>query len=56
MADLSKGYTIKTKGFKTLKVEEKLGEGGQGAVYKVEYGVDCPKTGGATQGSQMVFG
>jgi serine/threonine protein kinase len=37
MADLQKGYTIKTKGFKKVTVGEKLGEGGQGAVYKVDY-------------------
>ena len=37
MADLPKGYTIKTKNFKKVVVEQKLGEGGQGAVYKVDY-------------------
>jgi serine/threonine protein kinase len=37
MADLEKGYSIQTKGFKQVVVEEKLGEGGQGAVYKVHY-------------------
>jgi DNA-binding helix-hairpin-helix protein with protein kinase domain len=37
MADLRKGYTVKTKDFKTIRVGEKLGEGGQGAVYKVDY-------------------
>jgi DNA-binding helix-hairpin-helix protein with protein kinase domain len=35
--DLAKGFAIKTKAFKTVKVLEKLGEGGQGAVYKVDY-------------------
>jgi serine/threonine protein kinase len=37
MADLEKGFSIKTKNFKTITVGEKLGEGGQGAVYKVDY-------------------
>jgi serine/threonine protein kinase len=37
MADVPKGFTIKTKGFKTVMVEDKLGEGGQGAVYQVDY-------------------
>ncbi|MCL2232779.1 MAG: serine/threonine-protein kinase [Treponema sp.] len=37
MADLPKGYKIKTKSFKTVTVGEKLGEGGQGAVYRVDY-------------------
>jgi serine/threonine protein kinase len=37
MADLPKGYTIKTKNFKTVVVDHKLGEGGQGAVYRVSY-------------------
>jgi DNA-binding helix-hairpin-helix protein with protein kinase domain len=37
MADLEDGFTIKTKAFKTVKVQQKLGEGGQGAVYKVDY-------------------
>jgi len=37
MADLGTGYTIKTKGFKTVAVGKKLGEGGQGAVYQVDY-------------------
>jgi serine/threonine protein kinase len=36
MADLNKGYTIATKSGKTIKVIEKIGEGGQGAVYKVD--------------------
>ncbi|MDR2033113.1 MAG: hypothetical protein LBP89_00520 [Helicobacteraceae bacterium] len=38
MTDLSKGVTIRTKNFKTIKVLEKLGEGGQGSVHKVDYG------------------
>ena len=37
MADLPKGYTIQTKNFKNLIVWDKLGEGGQGAVYRVDY-------------------
>lgn len=37
MADLPKGYSIQTKNFKKVVVGEKLGEGGQGAVYKVDY-------------------
>jgi len=37
MIDLKKGYTIETKNFKKVVVEEKIGEGGQGAVYKVNY-------------------
>jgi len=37
MIDLPKGKQIKTKDFKTIIVGEKLGEGGQGAVYKVDY-------------------
>ncbi|WP_010260751.1 protein kinase domain-containing protein [Treponema primitia] len=37
MADLPNGYTTKTKAYKTVKVLQKLGEGGQGAVYKVDY-------------------
>jgi serine/threonine protein kinase len=37
MADLQKGFTIKTISFKTVKVDTKLGEGGQGAVYKVDF-------------------
>jgi serine/threonine protein kinase len=36
MADLTKGVVIRTKNFKTIRVLEKLGEGGQGAVYKVD--------------------
>jgi len=35
--DLQKGYTIQTKNFKKVIVDHKLGEGGQGAVYHVEY-------------------
>ena len=35
MLDLDKGYTIQTKGFKKVVVDKKLGEGGQGAVYRV---------------------
>jgi DNA-binding helix-hairpin-helix protein with protein kinase domain len=38
MADLKNGVSIATKAFKTVIVREKLGEGGQGAVYKVDYG------------------
>jgi len=37
MLDLKKGYTIQTKNFKKVIVEEKLGEGGQGTVYRVNY-------------------
>ncbi|GMO17427.1 MAG: hypothetical protein Pg6A_03830 [Termitinemataceae bacterium] len=37
MADLEKGYSIQTKNFKKIVVESKIGEGGQGAVYKVDY-------------------
>jgi serine/threonine protein kinase len=37
MADLSKGTVTKTRALKTVKLGEKLGEGGQGAVYKVSY-------------------
>jgi len=37
MADLENGYTIQTKGFKKVVVGKKLGEGGQGAVYHVNY-------------------
>ncbi|GHT97063.1 hypothetical protein FACS1894142_0640 [Spirochaetia bacterium] len=36
MADLE-GFTIATKNFKKITVESKLGEGGQGAVYRVDY-------------------
>ena len=35
--DLPKGYKIQTKMFKTVIVVEKIGEGGQGAVYKADY-------------------
>jgi len=37
MAELKTGQEIKTRGYKTVKVAEKLGEGGQGIVYRVEY-------------------
>jgi serine/threonine protein kinase len=37
MADLPKGFTILTKNFKKITVESKLGEGRQGAVYRVDY-------------------
>lgn len=37
MSELEKGQEIQTKGFKTVKVIEKLGEGGQGIVYRVDY-------------------
>ncbi|MDR1830526.1 MAG: serine/threonine-protein kinase [Candidatus Fibromonas sp.] len=37
MADLANGYTIKTKNFRKIVVGKKLGEGGQGAVYQVNY-------------------
>jgi len=37
MADLSNGYTIQTTNFKKVVVDQKLGEGGQGAVYRVDY-------------------
>jgi serine/threonine protein kinase len=37
MADLEKGYSIQTKDYKKVVVESKLGEGGQGAVYQVNY-------------------
>jgi len=37
MADLPKGHKIQTKDFKTIIVGKKLGEGGQGAVYEVDY-------------------
>ncbi|MDR2631624.1 MAG: hypothetical protein LBC60_11945 [Spirochaetaceae bacterium] len=37
MADLPKGFSIKTKNLMKAVVEEKLGEGGQGAVYRVDY-------------------
>jgi DNA-binding helix-hairpin-helix protein with protein kinase domain len=35
--DLPKGYTIQTKNFKKVVVDNLLGEGGQGAVYRVDY-------------------
>ena len=38
MGELKKGQVIKTKEFKTVKIVEKLGEGGQGTVYRVGYG------------------
>ena len=38
MGELQKDQVIKTKGFKNVKVIEKLGEGGQGIVYRVDYG------------------
>ncbi|MCL2210473.1 MAG: hypothetical protein FWB95_00960 [Treponema sp.] len=37
MIELPKGHKIQTKDFKTIVVGEKLGEGGQGAVFKVDY-------------------
>jgi len=37
MADLPKGHTIQTKDFKKVVVIRKLGEGGQGAVYEVDF-------------------
>jgi len=37
MADLPKGHKVQTKDFKSVVVDKKLGEGGQGAVYLVEY-------------------
>ncbi|MDR2660322.1 MAG: hypothetical protein LBC27_10120 [Spirochaetaceae bacterium] len=37
MADLPKGFSIKTKNMMKVIVEKKLGEGGQGAVYQVDY-------------------
>jgi len=37
MADLPKGYTIQTKNFIKISIGDKLGEGGQGAVYRVDY-------------------
>jgi len=35
--DLPKGYTVQTKNFKKVIVDQKIGEGGQGAVYRVNY-------------------
>jgi len=37
MIDLPKGFTIQTKNFKKVVIDHKLGEGGQGAVYHVNY-------------------
>ncbi|GHT60154.1 hypothetical protein FACS1894109_17390 [Spirochaetia bacterium] len=37
MADLPKGFTLSTRDFKKTTVGAKLGEGGQGAVYQVDY-------------------
>jgi serine/threonine protein kinase len=37
MLELPKGYSIQTKNFKKVVVGQKLGEGGQGAVYRVDY-------------------
>ena len=37
MADLPKGFRIRTKNMMNVVVQEKLGEGGQGAVYRVDY-------------------
>ena len=37
MGELKKGQVIRTKNFKSVKVVERLGEGGQGVVYKVDY-------------------
>jgi len=37
MGELKEGQVIQTKGFKSVTVLEKLGEGGQGVVYKVDY-------------------
>jgi hypothetical protein len=37
MMNLPKGYSIKTKTGKTVKVMGVIGEGGQGVVYKVDY-------------------
>ena len=34
---LPQGYTIKTKNLKTVVVDQKLGEGGQGTVYRADY-------------------
>jgi serine/threonine protein kinase len=38
MSELQKDQVIQTEGFKTVKVIEQLGEGGQGIVYRVDYG------------------
>ena len=37
MSELKRGQEIQTQGLKTIRVIEKLGEGGQGIVYKVDY-------------------
>jgi len=37
MSELQIGQTIKTKDFKTVKVIQQIGEGGQGIVYRVDY-------------------
>jgi serine/threonine protein kinase len=37
MADLPNGFCIKTKNMMKITVEQKIGEGGQGAVYQVDY-------------------
>jgi DNA-binding helix-hairpin-helix protein with protein kinase domain len=37
MADLQNGFSIQTKDFKKVVVGKKLGEGGQGAVYEVNF-------------------
>jgi serine/threonine protein kinase len=37
MADLPNGFSIKTKNMMKITVQQKLGEGGQGAVYQVDY-------------------
>jgi DNA-binding helix-hairpin-helix protein with protein kinase domain len=37
MADLEKGFSVQTKHYKKVVVQQKLGEGGQGAVYRVNY-------------------
>ncbi|MDR1135432.1 MAG: serine/threonine-protein kinase [Clostridiales Family XIII bacterium] len=38
MSELQEGQIIQTKGFVPVKVLEQLGEGGQGIVYKADYG------------------
>ncbi|GHS88474.1 hypothetical protein FACS189487_06830 [Campylobacterota bacterium] len=37
MAELKRGGVIRTKNFKQVKILDKLGEGGQGIVYKVDF-------------------
>jgi DNA-binding helix-hairpin-helix protein with protein kinase domain len=37
MTDLPKGYSIQTKNFKKVIVGEKIGKGGEGQVYRVNY-------------------